>query len=84
MNPSTEPVLTAGTIAGIVGAIVTLLVTFGVHITDEQRNAFIALAVLLVPIVAAAIARMHVVPVSKLQEVPAGPTALTQVEAAKT
>lgn len=78
---SNEPVLAAGSIAGLVGAVLTLLVAFGVHVTEDQQKAILAVVVLVVPIVAAIIARSKVVPQAKLEQVSAGPVALQQIKA---
>lgn len=78
---SNEPVLAAGTAAGLVGAVLTLLVAFGVHVTEDQQKAILAVVVLVVPIVAAIIARSKVTPVAKLEQVLHGPAVLEQIKA---
>ena len=81
MNLANEPVLAAGGLAGLVGAILVLLASFGVRITEDQQKAILAVITLAVPIIAAVWARSRVVPVSKIDEVPLAKRALEQAEA---
>lgn len=66
---SNEPVITAAAIGALVGAVLSLLISFGVPVTGDQVEAIKSLAELLAPIismgVAAVIARGRVTPVSK-------------------
>lgn len=62
---SSEPVVTAGAIAGLVGALLVLLVAFGVPLDETQRNAILAVVIAAVPIVAAVWARSKVTPTGK-------------------
>lgn len=61
-----EPILTSGAVAGAVTAVLSLLVAFGVPLTDDQRGAILGLA----PIVAAlgtwALARRKTTPWSSV------------------
>lgn len=68
-----EPV----TIMGIVGALLTLLVVFGVHVSDPQIEAIKNFVAMSIPIVAAIIARGRVVPISA----PDGPARLMKARA---
>lgn len=65
---SDEPVVTAGAVAGIVGALLVLAVSFGMKITDDQQKAILAVVTLVAPIIAAWIARSKVTPTSKLRK----------------
>lgn len=68
MNPAYEPVLAAGALAGIVGAVLVLLVSFGVRVTEDQQKAILAVVTLLAPIIAAWVARSKVTPMAKLED----------------
>ena len=62
MKFSQEPVITAASIAGLVSAIMILLVTFGINITVEQQVAILAVIAAGAPIAAAIWARNKVTP----------------------
>lgn len=55
-----EPVVSAAVITGLVGAILRLLISFGVDITSEQVEAILDVVTLVAPVVGAFIARRFV------------------------
>ena len=55
-----EPLLTTGSIAAIVAAMLVFLKSFGVPITDDQQEAIRNLVAVLAPIVLALVARQFV------------------------
>jgi hypothetical protein len=57
-----EPALTSGGVVALVGAILALLVAFGLNITDQQRQAILAVVVIVAPIAVALLTRPHVTP----------------------
>ncbi len=59
---TTEPAVTIGTVTALVSAVLALLVTFGVDISDDQQNAILALVGVLAPIVAGVLIRRKVTP----------------------
>lgn len=59
-----EPILKAATLVSIVAAILSLLVAYGVPITEAQQDAWQTVAVLLAPFVVWGIARWKTTPVS--------------------
>jgi phosphate/sulfate permease len=61
-----EPVITAGTITGIVSALIGVAVAFGVDLDETQTAAIIGAVGLLAPIVAAVVSRFLVVPASEV------------------
>lgn len=63
-TPKNEPVLSAGVVTGIVSALIVLLTTFGVDITQEQQAAIMGVLVLIVPIAIAFWPRSKVTPVN--------------------
>lgn len=68
MNPvknlvKNEPVVSAAVITGIVGALLRLLIAFGIDITSDQVEAILDVVTLLAPIVGALVARRFVSPV---------------------
>lgn len=69
LTASREPVIKAAAIGALVGAVLSLLISFGVPVTGDQVEAIKTLAELLAPIismgVAAVIARSKVTPVNK-------------------
>lgn len=87
MSPSTEPVMTAAGIAAFASVLMGALVAFGVQLTEQQQAAVKDLVLVGFPIVAfivaAIVARSKVTPVARLNQVPAGPRALQEVEATK-
>lgn len=60
-NPtSSEPALAVGTVAAAVGAVLTLLMAFGVDFTEAQLKAILGAALVFGPLVLAAITRSKV------------------------
>lgn len=57
-----EPVLTIGSVAALVAAILALLVAFGANLTDVQTQAILAVIAAAGPVVAALLARRKVTP----------------------
>lgn len=55
-----EPVVSAAVITGLVGAILRLLISFGIDITQDQVEAILDVVTLAAPIVGALIARRFV------------------------
>ena len=61
-----EPVITAVSIGAIISALLSLLVSFGLNVSDDQIQAILQFASLVVPLVLAAVyARARVTPVDK-------------------
>lgn len=58
----TEPAITTGTITAAVGAILALLVVFGLDISADQTTAILAAIVAIAPIVSGILTRRQVVP----------------------
>lgn len=60
-NPtSANPALTVGGVASAVGAVITLLIAFGVDLTKEQVEAILGVVLVAGPVVLAAITRARV------------------------
>lgn len=57
-----EPVMTGATVLALVGAVLVLLRSFGVMITDDQYNAIIGVVAIVAPIVVGVIVRRKVSP----------------------
>lgn len=57
-----EPITKTATVVSIVGAVIALLVAFGVSFTEEQTTAIMGVVVVLSPFVVAFIARQWTVP----------------------
>lgn len=74
--PDNEPALTVGGLSALAAAVIALLVAFGAQITPEQREAILGLVAVVAPIAVAVLIRPHVVPVAKIEEVPAAAQAL--------
>jgi len=55
-----EPVVSAAVITGIVGALLRLLIAFGIDITGEQVEAILDIVTLAAPVIGALIARRFV------------------------
>ena len=55
-----EPVVSAAVITGLVGALLRLLISFGIDITQDQVEAILDVVTLAAPIVGALIARRFV------------------------
>jgi hypothetical protein len=66
--PDREPALTIASLVALVGAFVTLLVQFGVPLTDGQQQALTGFAVVAVPIIAGVLIRGRVYPAGKVVE----------------
>ena len=58
-----EPVLTAATITALVGAVVGLLVAFGLDLNKDQVTALGTFTTVVAPLIAALVARRLVTPV---------------------
>lgn len=58
-----EPVMTVATASAVVGAVLVLLRSFGVGISEDQYNAIIGVVVVAGPVVAGVLARRKVTPV---------------------
>lgn len=63
-----EPVLGWSALVAFVGGLVTLLVEFGIDISDGQVKAILAVLALAGPVVAAVVARRAVTPLSDPQD----------------
>jgi purine-cytosine permease-like protein len=57
---SSEPALSVGAVAAAVGAVLTLLVAFGVDLTEAQTEAILGVVLVAGPLVLAAITRSKV------------------------
>lgn len=57
---STNPALTVGGVGSAVGAVITLLVAFGVDLSKEQVEAILGVVLVAGPVVLAAITRARV------------------------
>lgn len=53
----TQPVMKAGSVSAAVAAVIALLVSFGLPITDAQTNAILALVAVVAPLVTAYLTR---------------------------
>ena len=58
-----EPLVTVASITALVGALIALLVSFGVKLTGDQQTAILAVTTVVAPLLVAAIARRKVTPV---------------------
>ena len=59
-----EPAITVGTVSAAVAAVLTLLVAFGLDITEEQQTAILGVVATIGPLVAGLLIRRRVTPVS--------------------
>lgn len=59
-----EPVLTVAGITAAVSALITLLVSFGLDLSDAQTNSILGVVAVVAPLVVV-YARKHVTPVAK-------------------
>lgn len=57
-----EPVVTVASITAAIAAALTLVVSFGLPLTDEQQNAILGIAAVTAPMVAAYFQRKRVTP----------------------
>ncbi len=62
-----EPVLKAGVAGTVVAAILTLLTSFGLDITDDQQSAVLGFVAVVFPLVVALFVRPSVTPVNDPQ-----------------
>ena len=61
---SREPLWSIGVITSVIGALITLLVTFGVPISDAQQNALNQFLIVIAPLIMALVGRNYTTPVS--------------------
>lgn len=61
---NTEPVVTVASITAAVAAALTLVVSFGLPLTQEQQTAILGVAAVVAPLVAAYFQRKRVTPVA--------------------
>ena len=57
-----EPAITVGTVSAAVAAVLTLLVAFGIDVTEEQQTAILGVVAALGPIVTGLLIRRKVTP----------------------
>jgi hypothetical protein len=57
-----EPAITVGSITALVVAVLALAASFGLHLSDEQRNAIVGVLAVVGPIVAGYVTRSKVTP----------------------
>jgi hypothetical protein len=62
---SREPLVTVAVLTSIVGAVLALLKSFGVDISNEQQAAISGLALIVAPLLVAVFVRPRVTPVAK-------------------
>ena len=60
-----EPLVTVATITALVGAVIGLLVAFGVPLTSDQQTAILGVTTVAAPLVVALFVRSRVTPVDK-------------------
>lgn len=53
MNPQTEPVRLGALIIGVIGAVITLLVAFGIDLSADQQTAILGAAGALIALLSA-------------------------------
>lgn len=63
-----EPVVITNIITGFVTALIVLVVSFGVDITDDQKNAILTVVGCLALAFATYVSRSKVTPVAKLED----------------
>lgn len=61
-----EPLITVGTITAAVTAVLTLLVAFGLDLTEAQSTAILGVAAIVAPFVVALASRSKVTPTGKI------------------
>ncbi len=66
----TEPALTTGVITAFVTALLALLVSFGVHITNDQQAAVLGIIAVTAPFLVGLAVRPKVVPLAKVDPAP--------------
>lgn len=60
-----EPVITGSFIQSLVGAVLALLIAFGVNLTDLQTAAILGVFIVLAPVITGLFQRSRVSPVSR-------------------
>lgn len=60
-----EPLITVATVTALVAAVLALLVSFGITLSDDQQKAILGLTAVVAPLVVAGFARSRVTPVHK-------------------
>ena len=68
-NLTTEPSVIIGGITAFVTAAIGLLVAFGLDITDEQKNAILAMTAVLAPVIASVVIRSKVYAPATVREI---------------
>jgi hypothetical protein len=68
-----EPLITTALITSLVGAVLTLLVAFGVPLTEAQQDAINGLVIVAAPLVVALVGRRYVTPLSDPRDVDGEP-----------
>lgn len=66
--PDNEPAVTGGSVVAVVTALLALVVAFGVPITDQQREAILAVVGVVAPLAVALLVRKHVTPTAKVED----------------
>ena len=64
-----EPLWTVAGIVGIVGALISLVVAFGLSLTADQQKAILGAATVVAPLIVAWVTRPKVTPVAKASKV---------------
>ena len=63
-----EPAITVGTISAAVAAVLALLVSFGIPVTEDQQTAILGVVAALGPIVTGLIVRKKVSPAGRSRD----------------
>jgi len=63
-----EPAISIGAISAAVAAVLTLLVAFGIDVTEEQQTAILGVVAAVGPIVAGLLIRRKVTPVDRSRD----------------
>jgi hypothetical protein len=58
-----EPLVTVASFTALIGAVIALLVAFGVPLTGEQQTAILGITTVVAPLVVALLVRSRVTPV---------------------
>lgn len=74
MDMRTEPSVIVGTITAFVTAAIGLLVAFGLDVTDDQKNAVLAMTAVLAPVIAGIIIRGKVFSPETVDDIMETPT----------
>lgn len=64
-----EPAVTVGTVTAAVAAVVSLLVAFGVELSQDQQVAILGLVAVVAPVLVGLVVRGKVVPLVNIDEV---------------